>query len=142
MKVYEFWASDYCSRKNREGIRKNKVTFYNRGMLSIIQRFQTIMAEEEVFWMLVGLVKSFDRFWSFDFIQKSDKNGKLEDQDDDEKRYQQLQLQFSPFITRTTGYRVEMFIIKSCIKVYYPKAFQKLSALGMPIEWYFYEEFS
>ena len=34
-----------------------------------------------------------------------------------------------------------MYIIKSLIKVYYPEIFKKLSCLGMPIEWYFYDDF-
>lgn len=60
MKVYDFWATEYYQRKS-------KVLFYNRGMLAIVQRFLTIMAEEEVFWMLIGIVKSFNKFWIFDF---------------------------------------------------------------------------
>lgn len=83
------------------------------------------MNEEDAFWTLVGMVKAFNNVYSFDY--KEPKN-------------QTQYLHYSPYLTRRIAFKNEMTILNCIIKVHYPQVFDKLKSLGMPLEWYFYED--
>ena len=41
-------------------------------MLTLVQRFLTIMNEDDAFWCLVGIVKAFNNLFIFDFKEPKD----------------------------------------------------------------------
>jgi len=83
------------------------------------------MSEESAFWVLVGLGKSLKKVLSLDISPES-------------TPYEQC----NPFTSRKLCYRNEMIIVAALVKIHHPEVFAHLKSLGMPIEWYFYEQFS
>lgn len=43
-------------------------------MLAIVQRFLSIMSEEDAFWNLIGIIKAFNNVFTFDFKEPKDSN--------------------------------------------------------------------
>ena len=88
----------------------------------------SLVPEEDAFWMLVGIVKTFNHIHIFDLNETIDEKDRP--------------LNYYALTHRLFGFKNEMIILKIVVKLHLPEIYKKLKALGLPLEYYFYEHFT
>ena len=115
LRTFAYWSSQFYQRRK-------KMIFYNRGYIEILQRFLTVMEEEDAYWNLIGVVKAFTFVLYVDIPEGADPSHKLS------------------VVDRHTALKIYMTILNCIIKLHYPEVFVHLKSLQFPIEGYFYDQ--
>jgi hypothetical protein len=127
LKAFSVWSTEFSARRN-------KFVVYNPGFVKILQRLLSFMEEEDAFWVLIGLVKGMKNVFTYDF-----KGTGIPDQQPSPLLNFEV---FNAFSNRKICFKNEMTIINCLIKLHYPKVFEHLKSLSVPLEWYFYDALS